>query len=127
MAEDDRVAAREAPLHPPQATLGGARVVDDADAHLPDLDLPGDRQALGELRDVDVAQHGVDGRAEPLEQVEDLRGDQVPGVDDQVGGPQALQAGGRQLPRALGQVGVREERDPGHAGSGSVSTVSSWA
>jgi hypothetical protein len=56
------------------------------------------RQQHPYLRVVDVAVDGLDRRAERAQVGEDVGGDEVAGVQDEVGGPQALDARAR-LPR----------------------------
>jgi hypothetical protein len=113
VAEDDGGAAGEGPAHPLEPALRGSRVVDHPECAARRLDHAPLGQPRLQRRLVDVAADGQDGRAQRRERVEDLRGGDVAGVQDEVG---AAQEGDRSLgqpPRAPRQVRVRDQSDPG--------------
>ena len=73
------------------------------------------RERGPDLRVVDVSVHGHHA-AVALQLAQHGKRAQVAGVQDQVGRPQPLDAGGGQPAGAAGQVGVGDDRDP-HGGS----------
>jgi len=82
----------------------------------PDLQVVGVHHALRghpapHVHRVHVAVHGRERRPDRLDLLERLHGDEVPGVEDQVGGAHALDALVRNVPRSARQVGVRDHRD----------------
>ena len=96
---DDRGAAgkaRRQPLLPPGAWAG---IVCHPDHAVPgDLDDVRLRQAFGQCRVVHVPVHRMHRRAESAQLVEDLLGDDVTGVENQVGRAEPLDARIREAP-----------------------------
>ena len=91
--------------------VGRPAVVRHDDPRAAGLDDPHGGQPHAQRGLVDVAVHGVHRRAERLEQLEHLDGDEVAGVEDQVGGAQPLDAGRGQRTAALGHVRVADDRE----------------
>ena len=93
MAEDHRVAARKAPEEPPLAAGGRPRDVHQSDPRAAGLDDELRRQERLERGLVGVAANRVHGRPERAQIGEEGRRGEIAGVDDQVGGDKALDAG----------------------------------
>ena len=93
VAEDDEVGGREASTEPALPSLAGTGIVDHADAQAVDREEP----LLGKLTDevvVVVAEDG-DGGGEPGQLLEQRAGDDVAGVEHEVGLLQRGVDGGR--------------------------------
>ena len=118
VAEDDGVHAREAPPQPPEPAVRRPAVMGHEDPHALHVDDPHARQPHAHLRLVDVAVHGVHGRAEALEQREHLLGHEVAGVDDGVRGAQAGETRVGDPPVPPRHMRVRNDRElHGEAGA----------
>ena len=112
MAEDDRVGVGEAPAQPREPAVGGAAVVGHDDPRALRLDDAHRGQPHRHLDVVDVAADGVDRRPERLQLREHRERDEIPGVEDRVGGAEPLDAGGRERARPARHVGVADDREP---------------
>ena len=110
--EHHEVGGREACAHPGRAPLALPAVVDHADPHALQLDLQGlGGTPVGDLGHVVVAHDDVH-RRERREQVEDVGGADVAGVEDDVGRLEVREQRRRAgLPPARA-VGVGEHEDP---------------
>ena len=110
--EDDEVGGREMAAQPGRAALTLAAVVDHADAHALELDLEGlGRTPLGDLGHVVVAHDDVD-RSERREQVEDVGGAHVPGMEDDLGRLEVRQQRRRGSPSTGAERGCPTGRGP---------------
>ena len=85
VAVDDRAAVLEPGGKPGFSAFARARVVDHADPHAVDLDDALLRQRLLQGLLVHVSGDGDDGRAELLQVLQDLRRDEVSGMQDEIG------------------------------------------
>jgi hypothetical protein len=85
--------------------------VQQRDPRALDLDdvLPGQRVAHGRL--VHVPVHALERRPERAQLLEERRRDEVPGVQDQIRGPQALDASLGEAARAARDVRVGDDGD----------------
>jgi hypothetical protein len=109
VAVDDRVAAGEAGGEP---LVAAGRA--PGDVHHPDpgpggLDDALAWKQLAQRRLVHVPDHGLDGRADPLQLLEEGEGGQVAAVEDEIGRAQPLDAGVGKAPRPARQVGIGED------------------
>jgi hypothetical protein len=75
------------------------------------LDDPLDRKERLQRRLVRIAGDGLHRRPQRAKLLEERDGGEVAGVQDQVGGPQSLDARIRQPPRAPREVRVGDDRD----------------
>ena len=85
VAVDDRAAVLEPGSKPCFSALARARVVHHADPHGVDLDDALLRQRLLQRLLVHVSADGDDGRAELLQVLQDLRRDEVSGMQHEIG------------------------------------------
>lgn len=109
VAEHDQPGVGEPAMNPALAARPDAAVVHHGDAYAGQLEL----QPVGEGADqggVVVAQDRMDGSA-CLEHVEQVAGDDVAGVEDNVGVLHVVPNVGRELREVATQVGVGEDED----------------
>src|SRR5687767_840490 len=113
VAEDDEIGGGEAAPQPGLPALAGPGVVDHGDPQT----LDGEEAVLGQLPDelaVVVAEDG-DGGGEPRQLLEEVAGDDVSGVEDEIRPLEGLVDRGRQAPgRPSTDVGVGQNDDFGH-------------
>lgn len=109
VSEDHGVDVREARPHARQPPGRRPGVVDHRHAPAGSGDGRGFRQLIAQLPRVDVAVDGVHRRTEPAQVVEDRGGDEVTGVQDEIGSGQRPLAGVGKVTLALGQVGVGDD------------------
>jgi hypothetical protein len=108
VAVDDGVAAGEAGGEP---LVAAGRAPGDVDHPNPG---PGglhdalSRKQLAQRRLVHVPDHGLDGRADPLQLLEEGEGGQVAAVQNEIGRAQPFDAGVGKAPRPARQVGIGE-------------------
>ena len=104
-------ASGKRPAHPLEAPGGRAGVVDHRDPRAAGAaTVRALAAAAPELGVVHVAVHGVHRRPERLEPSQHRRLDEVAGVQDRVGLPQPLDAGGRERAAAARQMRVGDDR-----------------
>jgi len=124
VAVHDRAAVLEPGGKPCFSALTRARVVDHADPHGVDLDDALLRQRLLQGLLVHVSGDGDDGRAELLDVLQDLRRDEVSGMQDQVGTRDQPHALVGQRARPAREMGVGDDCDAGQgAATGSGATT----
>jgi hypothetical protein len=124
VAVDDRVAVLEPGGKPCLSALARAGVVDHADPHGIDLDDALLRQHLLQGLLVHVSGDGDDGRAELLQVLQDLRGDEVTGVKHDIGTCDQPHALVGQRARPTREMGVGDDSDAGQeAATGSGATT----
>jgi len=107
VAEHDDAGSGEPAPHPPLATAPRPGVVDHPDPDAAQLDLQPVGERAGE-RPVVVAEHGVDGPP-GAEGVEQVGGDDVAGVEHDVGGLDGVPHRGGELAEVGAEVGVGED------------------
>jgi hypothetical protein len=109
---DDRAAVLEPGREPGFAPLARARVVHHPDLHAVHIDNPLLRQHLLESLLVHVSADAGYGRAELLELLEELRRNEVAGVQHQIGTRDQPHALVGQRPRPTREMGVGDDGDP---------------
>jgi len=106
---------RGEPFLAPDAWAGVVNHADPEPAHLDDLLL---RQGRLQCGLVHVPAHALHRRTERAQFVEERGRHEVPGVQDEIGATQELEAGGRQRPRSAREMRVGDDGDAAQEGKG---------
>jgi hypothetical protein len=123
VAVDDRAAVLEPGGEPGFAALARAWIVDHADLHVVHLDDALLRQNLLQSLLVHVSADADDGRAELLQLLQDLRRDEISGMQQEIGSRDQPYALIGQRTRPAWEMGVGDDRDAGQeavTGSGAT-------